>query len=891
MDLLKLKVFTSLLIVIGMNVIPSAIAQTQETKPDEHIGFERANIRYTGSSAGSTGYTSLRTLFPLFQDRNNFTYISPQVNVFDNGKFGSNLIFGHRFFDRSSNMIFGGYLAYDNRDSGNGFFNQIGLGLEAIAEYWDLKANAYLPVGNAQQLVGSSSSGTFSGSLLFRNNQFNTAMTSVDLEAGGILRTGDRDFVRPAIGTYYLSAPSSASVLGVRGSVTYNSDLFAAGLAIQSDGIFGTRVLFNIGLNFAPDSSYRRPGNVLSRIDEFPTRNSAIVVLNQLVPEANPVLNPATGQPYQFFVVSDTPDANIANALVFPSSQFGSALSLATANAQNGVVYFYTQAGSGAPTIPGFTVGNGVKVVSSAPSTIPLTDLTSGLPIPVTVGTGVFPIVRGTVTLASGSNQIVSGYDIRPSSPGIIGTNNVNALLSDNRISVTTTAGNDHGIFLSGYSGNTNILRNTISNSVGAGILLQNGSGNTTVSNNNVTITAPNTSLGFNGRGIVLANVSGNNTLVDGNTVTGAIAEGIRFDNVRGTAAITNNTVLNTIQPRQQTDLEASIFVRLGTGNINLNISGNTVGDNNTLSALDVGGAVAVANEIDGIEVSICRAYPDGIGGCAATTTGVVSITNNIVRNIISNAANADGIDINLLSNAIARVTISNNNLQNISDKGISFGADGTARASATISNNIFNRMGEVGIQVRLAQTTAGTDLSSPVTLAGATTSGVLISGNQISNTGQSGIRLRTQNNAQLTATVTGNTITNANDGNPAAATDEGGILVRTQDTSIARVTLTNNTIRNTVNQGNSGGVVLRKQNTSTLCARLQNNLSSNPAVADYRFNQTGGGATGLQLSGITMPITTPAALQTALTAQGNTGTTFAIAGTASVPTAACIFP
>ncbi len=175
------------------------------------------------------------------------------------------------------------------------------------------------------------------------------------------------------------------------------------------------------------------------------------------------------------------------------------------------------------------------------------------------------------------------------------------------------------------------------------------------------------------------------------------------------------------------------------------------------------------------------------------------------------------------------------------------------------------------------------------ITLGGETTSGVVISGNQIANTGQSGIRLRTQNTGQLTVTVNGNFITNANNGIPAAASDEGGILVRTQDTSIIRATLTNNTVNSTANQGNSGGLLFRKANTSNLCAKVQNNQSSNAAVVDYRFNNSV--VTGLQLFGISTPITTTTALQAALLNQANAVTTVGITGTVSVPTVACTFP
>ena len=464
----------------------------------------------------------------------------------------------------------------------------------------------------------------------------------------------------------------------------------------------------------------------------------------------------------------------------------------------------------------------------------------SNLALPA--NTGVYPIVNETVNLAAGANHSLVGYSVNKNvnpdaNPGVLGNNNVNS----------------------------------------------------TIAYNKVTITAPNTATGISGRGIVLVNGSGNTTIT-GNQVNNAIGEGIRFDNVTGNASITNNTVLNTIQPFRQTGLESSIFTRLGAGNINLNISGNTVGDNNQLSTLNESGAATVANEIDGIEVSVCRAYLDGIGGCAATTTAIVNISNNIIRNITSPAANGDGIDINLSTNAIARFTISNNNVSNISDKGISFGADDASKGSAIISNNTFNGMGEVGVQVRLAQTMGGSaDFSSPITLGGVTTSGVIISGNQIANTGQSGIRLRTQNTGQLTVTVNGNSITNANNGIPAPASDEGGILVRTQDNSIIRTTLTNNTISSTANQGNSGGLLFRKANTSNLCAKVQNNQSFNAAVVDYRFNNSG--ATGLQLFGISTPVTTTTALQAALLNQANVGTTFGVTGTVSIPTVACTFP
>jgi hypothetical protein len=815
-----------------------------------------AQLRYNGSGAGIDGNTSVELRIPLNQTPEDFFYLNPQVKIFNNGRIGSNLAVGYRSLNDAAKYVLGGYFAYDNRDTGAQFFQQISAGLEFFAEAWDMRLNTYLPVGQTNTQLSETllNSGSFQGSqfLIDRERRFDAAMGGVELEAGTIITTGDAGYIRPYVGTYYYTATNSIGALGIKGGLGYYGDLINAGLSIQNDRIFGTSILFNIGINFSnrPARSVNPP-TLLERMNEPISRRSSVIVENQTVRDGVVAINPVTGQPYSFFVVADSTIDLTGTPNVVSFSQFSTALANAGAAGGNGIVYTYTPTGSTAPTFSGFTIPDGTKVVSSAPSIIPVS-YQAGLGgasfanLPVPSNTGIYPVVNGTVTLAAGANQALIGYSINKN--------------------VATTGANP------GVLGNNNV--------------------NSTIAYNNVTITAPNTALGISGRGIVLVNGSGN-TAITGNQVNNAIGEGIRFDNVTGNASITNNTVLNTIQPFQQTGLEASIFTRLGAGNINLNISGNTVGDNNKLSTLDETGVVpTVANEIDGIEVSVCRAYlVDGIGGCTATTTAIVNIANNTVRNITSPAANGDGIDINLSTNAIARFTISNNNVSNISDKGISFGADDASKGSAIISNNTLNGMGEVGIQLRVSQTTGGADFSSPITLGGVTTSGVVISGNQVANTGQSGIRLRTEKTGQLTVTVDRNSITNANNGIPVAAAFEGGILVRTQDNSIIRATLTNNTINSTANQGNSGGVLFRKANTSNICAKVQNNQSSNTTVGqvDYRFNNTG--ATGIQLFGISTPITTTGALQTALLAQGNTGVTFGITGTVSVPTTTCTFP
>jgi len=250
--------------------------------------------------------------------------------------------------------------------------------------------------------------------------------------------------------------------------------------------------------------------------------------------------------------------------------------------------------------------------------------------------------------------------------------------------------------------------------------------------------------------------------------VAAAIAEGIRLDNVSGTAAITGNTVINTIQPDVQTQVEAGILVRNNTGNVNLTIANNIVRDNT---------ATAGVVEIDGIEFSLCRVYPD-LAGCATTTTATVNITGNIIRNITCANDGADGIDINLGNNANATLTISNNTIDNIVNKGISFGAVDGSIGTTTIANNNISNVGGAAIQVRVGETAVG----------GQSSVRAAVLNNKVTNTNtQVGIDdasmiIRSQNVASLCVRFEGNTLSN-----PTSSLD---YLFRRQSTSASGLQL-----------------------------------------------------------------------------------------------------
>ncbi len=621
-----------------------------------------------------------------------------------------------------------------------------------------------------------------------RDRRIDAAMGGVDLEFGTIVNLeGTGGYFRPYAGTYYYTAANSAGALGIKGGIGYYGSLFNAGLSIQNDRVFGTSVLFNIGINLG-DRPSSKPPTLLERMNESVARNGSVVIENQVVRDQVIAVNPATGRPYSFFIVADSTSGLAGNPNVLSYANFATAVANAGAAGSDGVVFAYAPSGSAAPILGGFTIPDQVRVISSASSTINLPSLAAGstlTSLPLPSNTGVFPVITDTVTLATGgTNQALIGFAINKN--------------------VATGAG-------AGVIGNNNT--------------------NATIANNIVTITAPSTTgVGTSGRGIVLVGASGNTNVLN-NQVNNAIAEGIRLDNVSGTAVISGNTVLNTIQPNVQTNVEAGILVRNNTGNVNLSISGNTVGNNNTLSTFNSDGITPlVRNEIDGIEFSLCRVYSD-LPACNTTATATVNITGNTVRNITGGNDGADGIDINLGNNANATINITNNTLDNIVNKGISFGAVNNAIATTTIANNAVSNVGGTAIQVRLA--------NPDDTQGGGLT-----------------------NNPLVRAAVLNNNITNTETG----TADNGSLTMRTQGNATLCVRFEGNTLNNPTAEFD----YLFRRQTATSTIQLA-------------------GLTSEILTGNPSP-----GLVTELTSRGNTGTVtkFRVQdNNVQIPTAACTFP
>lgn len=604
-------------------------SSSSKVKPEiESETFSRVQPRigafFTTQGAGFDNFGSLEAFFPLFQSPGrNLTFLEGKLLVTtSNGALGGNLLLGHRFISDSGSLL-GGYVSFDSRNTGETVFNQLGAGFESLSESLDFRTNVYLPVGSKSVLLGLKTPGTFA----FRGNAleidrvqlFQQALTGIDAEIGTKLASLGNGALRGYAGLYYYTADNINSFIGVRGRlVARPNDNLVVGLTLQSDSVFDTRLIFNIGINLSGVGSGRRSEtSVLDRMNESPERQSSITVDNVLIRDTVTAINPATGLAYNFQQVN----LGLGSGNGTIESPFGTVQAALNASKPNDIVYVRSGTNLG---IPGFTIPDDVKVISSA---FPQFIQTQVGKIQLS-GSGILPSVTGTVTL--GNNTVLSGFAIANSTgAGIEGSNIRNVSIENN----TITNSSFQGIRLNNVTGTVKILNNTIdkTGTSYSGIETSNNSGTV-----DLTIT---------GNQVRNAQSTGDlNPLSDGDGIV-SILEGTATGNVN----ILNNTVGNNGRV-------GILLGALDSAQVTANISNNTSSNNTDAGILT---------------------FLEG------SSRGNITIASNTVF-----GNQNGGISNEFVGNSQASVTISGNNSSNNSGEGIFLGLFDNAQVSATISNN-----------------------------------------------------------------------------------------------------------------------------------------------------------------------------------------------------------
>lgn len=638
------------------------------------------------------------------------TFAEGQMVIPTNGGVGGNVVLGHRVYDQKSDRIYGGYVGFDHRNTGNASFNQVGLGVETLGKNWDVRANAYLPLGDTRKLVSENVNNTvsafsnpfFTSNFLAVNRtiqqqinrHYEAAATGFDLEAGGkVAKLGKDGELRGYGGVYYLKAPGSDGAVGFRTRLEARpSDLLNVGLGLSTDRVFGTSVAFTVGVNLPTSrprkSELKEP--FLERLGDSVVRNSNIIVdeqkesISAVVQDTRFLTNPTTGQPWRFrhsVVGVGTGNGTFEN----PTGTVAEALAVAQ---PNDIVY--VQPGTN-PGIPAFTIPDGVQVWSTGPNQFINTTEFGNLQLPLS-GAGVLPTVTGTVTM--GNNTGLSGFAIGTTTgPGILADNVSQFVIRDNAINNTAGA----GIQLNNVQGQVQIFDNTIQQAQGSGVALDNNAGQVDLllTRNQITNNG-GSSIEGDGVNLTLRNgATGNftvtNNAIANNTNSGGIANGIevqQLDSSSGNFTIADNTVtgnqLNGISISQESTAQGTFNIaRNNLSSNGLNgfealLSDSAQGtfnlDSNTINNNQLGGVQVIAAE---------------------TSQANLNLTNSTIT-----GNQSDGVLLRSSDQAQLNTTILNSTIADNSGYGIFTSASGTSQFRILAGSNILTGNGLSGVSL-----------------------------------------------------------------------------------------------------------------------------------------------------------------------------------------------
>jgi len=257
--------------VMGLSQVASVRAQDAQPKWGPHIDLEAKP-----GTKRSLGEADL--FIPVAQSADTLLFASLRLRMDDNDSNEGNYGLGVRHM-LDSGWNIGGYGYFDRRRTEfDNHFNQVTLGVEALSQDWDLRANYYAPVGRRSHNVDSLNTAEVSGtSVIFRGGE-ERSMGGFDAEIGWRVplfdTSADRQF-RIYGGGYHFSESGVPDVSGprVRAELTFDSvpylwdgSRFSLGAEWQRDDPRGGQGFLTARLRI-PLQVYGKPASTLTPME------------------------------------------------------------------------------------------------------------------------------------------------------------------------------------------------------------------------------------------------------------------------------------------------------------------------------------------------------------------------------------------------------------------------------------------------------------------------------------------------------------------------------------------------------------------------------------------------------------------------------------------------
>ncbi|MBX3444939.1 MAG: hypothetical protein KF774_21240 [Planctomyces sp.] len=545
-----------------------AIADRGSYREDLGVGGMGVLGRF-GHIAGDTvgrgqSITHFELMPYLFSGETMF-YADGRLYAANNGRMGGTAGAGVRHYFLDYNSILGGGFFWDRDDTRGIGFEQIGVSIEYLSEWMDIRTNLYKNVGQDSAILGTSfvqGSERFEGDQIIFNTATRTAAATDGLDMlfstpvpGAAARSVN---LEASAGWYHFQARGQKlpQVWGWR--MRLDADWFKSMLHtfvdFTSDDVFDHNIVFGAEVNYFHDIQ-RRPRighSQFNRMSEWVRRNYNVVAIDERIvnpPEA--AINPLTGQPYIVLHVRNIipPDPEFPN-FPFPPADGTvdlpyDSIQLAQTDPAGGrdADIIFVHAGSvfnNAPIVLGENqqiLGEGVIhpiAVTNAPnSRARPVDPLGTIRLPTVTGRSDVPQLINTagpaVTLANGST--FAGFDIIDTTGTAIVANGVSGSTVRDVNILGTTGPDARGVDLTDVSGSYRFENVSISGAEGEALFIDGGNANIAWFGGTINNTSNHAVLIQNqfGGTINLAGDNGTNasTSFGGLTITDVGGEGI----------------------------------------------------------------------------------------------------------------------------------------------------------------------------------------------------------------------------------------------------------------------------------------------------------------------------------------------------------------------------
>lgn len=649
----------------------------------------------------------------ILPDETGLSFLQANGMVSDGNVYGANVGLVTRYQDMASYWFFGSSLWYDYESNPDQDLHQVGVGLEALSRFIEIRANGYLPVGTTSRFEAVTP--RLSGTNILTGFD-NLALAGADIEGG--LRPFEMPELWFFLGYYFYTDQddflNEDPLEGLRGRVELRPNRnLTLGVTVSQDDVYDTQVFASATFAFRSFADFLlAPGgcNAEPQFTQLVTRKSRITTHRQNRLARSPV----TGAPLNIVQTSSTAAAGGNGTVQQPFNTLTAAVAAAGENGivfvQNGTFNESINLLNGQRLLADGFLDTTPHVVSTQSGVITLPgQRTRAQVAPPTITSN---DLLGTVKLCpDGSfvdNVEIRGFEIANTvGSGIVGFLNDGLTIRDNVVS----GNSGFGIALFNASGDTvNSPTAPVSAfSIQNNELTQNDQGGLLIAD--VDLASFNftpTGLNINSKGVSLADRGDLTVQVSGNTIS-------------------DNATTNTLSPLGDGLSDATLrddrfgvqVVGLTGSSTTVNFESNTLERNGTSAALgrfsSAGGLAITAGSSANIITNVNEStfnrnagtdIQASIGdGPPALSTAVVNL--NVDRSLLQNAQLSETDDGTLAAGIRLDATVGTINAAI---------TDTVVLGDSTVLNTTFDRMEALYATVndngRINTTVSGTGLN-----------------------------------------------------------------------------------------------------------------------------------------------------------------------------------